>query len=85
MLSITQRKSLLSTEKMESILRVAVIESSRTRITRMAYLPYQRLTGAYLPFLLATGLLECNNGLYKTTEKGKWFLKEYNEALKLIE
>jgi predicted transcriptional regulator len=68
------------TEIIENILLVAEPGVPRTRIMYRAFLSFIQLR-EYLELLTDTGLLEYSEEekLYRTTERGKYFLKIYKE------
>ncbi len=70
------------------ILSVAINGKRKTHIMYKANLSYTQLN-TYLRFLLDIGLLseykvDENITIYKTTKKGRTFIKEYCEIMKLL-
>ena len=67
-------------EIIADILSVAMEEAKKTEIVYKANLNFKRL-GKYLPYLMENGLIENGNmsNEYKTTEKGKEFLRDYQK------
>ena len=67
-------------EIIADILSVAMEEAKKTEIVYKANLNFKRL-GKYLPYLMEKGLIESGNmsNEYKTTEKGKEFLRDYQK------
>ena len=65
-------------EIIADILSVAMEEAKKTEIVYRANLNFKR-AGKYLPYLEEKGLIENGNmsGGYKTTEKGREFLRDY--------
>ncbi|MCW3133487.1 MAG: winged helix-turn-helix domain-containing protein [Methanophagales archaeon] len=60
------------------ILSVAMKEAKKTEIVYKANLNFKRV-GKYLPYLEEKGLIENIGSEYKTTEKGKQFLRDYQK------
>ena len=60
------------------ILSVAMNEAKKTEIVYKANLNFKRV-GKYLPYLEEKGLIENIGSEYKTTEKGKQFLRDYKK------
>jgi predicted transcriptional regulator len=65
------------------ILSVAREERKKTQIVYRANLNFRRVEG-YLHYLLDRGLIENTDGGYKTTEKGKEFLSDYQKMKRLL-
>lgn len=65
------------------ILSVAMEETKKTQIVYKANLNFRRVEG-YLHYLLDRGLIENTDGGYKTTEKGKEFLSDYQKMKRLL-
>lgn len=57
--------------------------AKKTGIAYRANLNFKRV-GEYLPYLLEKGLIENTGREYKTTEKGKEFLCEYQKMKNLV-
>lgn len=62
-----------------AILRVAKNSVGKTEVLYSVGLSYSQLT-KYLGFLIATGFVEKNSDLYKTTEKGLKLIKEFESS-----
>ena len=60
------------------ILSVAMKDAKKTEIVYKANLNFKRV-GKYLPYLEEKGLIENMGSEYKTTEKGKQFLRDYRK------
>ncbi len=60
------------------ILSVATKDAKKTEIVYKANLNFKRV-GKYLPYLEEKGLIENMGSEYKTTEKGKQFLRDYRK------
>ncbi len=60
------------------ILSVTMKEAKKTEIVYKANLNFKRV-GNYLPYLEEKGLIENIGSEYKTTEKGKQFLRDYRK------
>ena len=60
------------------ILSVAMKDAKKTEIVYKANLNFKR-AGKYLPYLEEKGLIENMGSEYKTTEKGKQFLRDYRK------
>ena len=60
------------------ILSVAMKDAKKTEIVYKANLNFKRV-GNYLPYLEEKGLIENMGSEYKTTEKGKQFLRDYRK------
>ena len=60
------------------ILSVATKDAKKTEIVYKANLNFKRV-GNYLPYLEEKGLIENMGSEYKTTEKGKQFLRDYRK------
>jgi len=60
------------------ILSVAMKDAKKTEIVYKANLNFKRV-GNYLPYLEEKGLIENIGSEYKTTEKGKQFLRDYRK------
>lgn len=60
------------------ILSVAMKEAKKTEIVYKANLNFKRV-GKYLPYLEEKGLIENMGSEYKTTGKGKQFLRDYRK------
>ena len=60
------------------ILSVAMKDAKKTEIVYKANLNFKRV-GNYLPYLEEKGLIENMGSEYKTTEKGKQFLRDYGK------
>ena len=67
-------------EIIADILSVAMEEAKKTEIVYRANLNFER-AGKYLPYLEEKGLIENENmgREYKTTEKGREFLRDYQK------
>jgi predicted transcriptional regulator len=63
-------------EIIADILLVAREGEKKTQIVYKANLNFKRV-GKYLPYLVDKGLIENRDNEYKTTERGKEFLKDY--------
>ena len=68
---------------MADILAIASEEAKKTKVAYSANLNFTRLSG-YLPYLVDKGLIEKTDWGYKTTEKGKEFLRDYHVMQKLL-
>lgn len=66
------------TDIMYTIMQAALKGTNKTRIMQKAYLSFKQLQD-YLPFMITNGYLILNEKkkIYKTTEKGRSFLKMY--------
>ncbi len=60
------------------ILSAAIEETKKTQIVYKANLNFRRAR-KYLPYLEEKGLIETIGSEYKTTEKGKQFLRDYQK------
>ena len=65
------------------ILSVALGGARKTEIVYKANLNFKRIE-RYLPFLEERGLMESSGPIYKTTEKGKEFLRGYEKMEELL-
>jgi predicted transcriptional regulator len=65
-------------EIIADILLVAKEGEKKTQIVYKANLNFKRV-GKYLPYLVDKGLIENRDNEYKTTERGKEFLKDYQK------
>jgi predicted transcriptional regulator len=65
------------------ILSVALDGARKTEIVYKANLNFTRID-RYIPFLEDRGLMENSGPIYKTTEKGKEFLREYEKMEELL-
>jgi len=63
-------------EIIADILSVALKGAKKTEIVYKANINFKRIE-KYLPYLMEKGLMEHTNGVYCTTEKGKEFLRDY--------
>lgn len=71
------------------ILLIALKGARKTEIVYKANLNFN-IGKKYLDFLLTKGLitedsLHCKKKIYRTTEKGRMFIKRYRETVELIE
>ena len=66
------------------ILRVALGGARKTRIMYEANLSYKQLK-EYLELLLSSRMLSLRGDTYHTTEKGKRFIKEYQELKRKLQ
>ena len=71
------------TEITAQILAVAESGASQTMIMYRAFLTYDQMK-EYLDLLTKYNLLKCEERRYKTTEKGRRFLKLYNEVARFM-
>ena len=65
------------------ILSVALDGARKTEIVYKANLNFTRID-RYIPFLEDRGLMENSGPIYKTTEKGKEFLRGYEKMEELL-
>lgn len=84
--SVSERRS--NVELMVDILKIASSAAGKTEIVYKANLNFKQAQ-KYLVFLVRKGLLDNEVSLrerkrYRTTEKGKAFIKRYEETLVLI-
>lgn len=71
---------------MVDILEIALKGAGKTEIVYKANLNFEQVR-KYLDFLLGKGLMAVSSNKrkkYRTTEKGKAFIKRYTETLELI-
>ena len=73
------------TDIIEDMLQVAEPGVIKTRMMHRAFLSFSQLK-TYLELLIDSGLLEYSEEekLYRTTEKGRYFLKTYKEMKQTI-
>jgi predicted transcriptional regulator len=69
-----------------NILDAANRGGTRSKIMYKAFLGYNQLN-EYLPVLIENNLIEYHDGTqtFRTTEKGLYFLKRYNEIAELLQ
>ena len=65
-------------EIIADILSAATKDAKKTQVVYKANLNFKRV-GKYLPYLEEKGLIEDIGSEYKTTEKGKQFLRDYQK------
>ena len=70
-------------EIIADILLVAMKGAKKTEMVYKAKINFRRIE-KYLSYLVENGLIEHTNGKYKTTEKGKEFLRDYQNVKQLI-
>ena len=70
-------------EIMVDILSVARSGARKTEIVYKANLNFTRVE-RYIPFLEERGLMENSGSIYKTTEKGGEFLREYHKLKEFL-
>jgi predicted transcriptional regulator len=80
-------KKRTKTDIAAQILYAAIGGSTKTKIMYQTFLTYRHVKDYYIPLLIEGGLLETDESeaLYNTTEKGKRFLRIYEQLEGFLE